>query len=129
MLVNSENNHKLLIVDDEPDIVKVMQLGLQQAGYEVDAFTDPKTALDHYRRDYYARIISDIRMPSMTGFEFARQIWAKDPKAQVCFLSSFEIHEGEARKVFSDLKSYCFVKKPIKPSALAQHVKAHAQIP
>jgi len=116
---------KLMLVDDEADIISVMKAGLEQHGFVVDAFTDPKQAVEHFKPNYYDRIITDIRMPGISGFELARECWAIDSDAQVCFLSSFEINADEARKTMPSLKSDCFVKKPITPSTLAKHLKTH----
>jgi two-component SAPR family response regulator len=91
----------------------------------VDIFNDPGQALSNYKPDYYDLVITDIRMPQMTGFDLARQIWLKDANARICFTSSFEIYEAEARKVFPSLKNFCFIKKPIMPSALAKHIQMH----
>lgn len=112
-------------MDDEPDIISTMKNGLERLGYDVDAFTDPRKALDNFKPNYYRRMLLDIRMPQMNGFELTRQIWAIDSNAQVCFLTAFEIHRDEARKVFSNLKSYCFIKKPLLASAIARHLETH----
>jgi CheY-like chemotaxis protein len=116
---------KLLLVDDEPDVIAVMKIGLERAGYKIDAFTEPKLALEKFKPGYYDGIVVDVRMPSMTGFEFARRIWAADGDVHVCFLSSFEVHEAEARKVLPKLKTSCFIKKPLTPSMLAHHIEVH----
>ena len=123
----SKTSHKILLVDDEPDITGILKLGLEKAGYQVDTYNDPVQASAHFKPDYYNLIILDIRMPVMNGFQLAREIWAKDPNAQVCFLSSFEIYQEEAKKVFANLKSDCFIKKPILPSALAEHIAKHVE--
>jgi DNA-binding response OmpR family regulator len=116
---------RILLVDDEADIVNITKRGLEQSGFAVDAFTNPQTALDSYRADTYDRIVTDIRMAGMTGFQLAREIWAADPNANFCFLSAFEIHYGEAKKVMPSLKSYCFLTKPMLPSVLAKHLEGH----
>ena len=126
MTGDSSHHKKLLLIDDEPDIVSVFKQGLENAGYEVDSFTEPRSALENFKPNYYDRIIIDVRMPGVSGFELARKIWAKDNDAQICFFSSFAVHEREARKVFSNLKSYCFIEKVITPSMLAQHIEGHA---
>jgi len=123
--MSTSDKLKILLVDDELDIVTVMKAGLEQYGFSIDGFTNPQQALDHFKPGYYDRIITDIRMPVMSGFDFARTVIAKDPSAQICFMTSFEIHDDEARKVFSNLPSYCFIKKPITANALAKHIKAH----
>ena len=120
----TKNPIKIFLVDDELEILTVLKAGLERQGFEVDAFTNPITALQHYEPNIYDRIITDIRMPAMSGFEFARQLWAIDTQANVYFTSSFEINES-ARKMFPNLKSYCFIKKPFAATVLAKHVEAH----
>jgi DNA-binding response OmpR family regulator len=94
-------------------------------GFSVDAYDNPQTALKNFEPSAYDQIILDIRMPGMNGFDLARQLWAKDPNAQVCFLSAFEIFADEADKVFKDFNTRCFVKKPITASDLLEHIKIH----
>jgi DNA-binding response OmpR family regulator len=124
-LSSNKSSHKLLLIDDERDTTNVLKRGLEQAGFSVDVYNDSRQALANFKPKYYDRIVTDIRMPAMNGFELARAIWSIDSDADVCFLTAFEINEIEARKVFSNLKSHCFVKKPIAPSALAAHLFNH----
>jgi len=116
---------KVLLVDDEEDITSVLKSGLKQHSIEVDAFNDPAEAFSQYKPSFYDLIILDIRMPNIDGFKLARQIWANDEKARICFFSAFEINESEARKVFTTFNTYCFIKKPLTPSALAAHIQSH----
>ena len=117
----------ILLVDDEQDIIITVKHALKQFGFDVDAFTEPRAALEGYRPGKYDRIIADIRMPGMTGFQFAREIWDSDPDAKFCFLSAFEIHDAEVRKVLPSLKRYCFITKPLLPSELVNHLNGHLQ--
>ena len=112
-------------MDDEPDNTTVLKMGLTANGFDVDAYNLPAEALAEYRPGHYDFHVLDIRMQGMNGFELARAIWQKDPSAQVCFLTAFEIYENEANKVFKDLNTRCFLKKPITPSALADHLRLH----
>jgi len=116
---------KVLVVDDDKDIIYVMKIGLEKQGFEVDTFSDPKKALSHFKPNNYHAIVLDVRMPGMNGFYLAKQIWALDAKANICFLSAFEIYEAEAKLVFTDFKSHCFIKKPIEPRDLATHIRTH----
>lgn len=102
-----------------------MKRGLELGGFAVDAYNEPQRALDNFKSGKYDHIMVDIRMQGMSGFDLARQIWQQEPKARVCFLSSFEIYEDEANKVFKDLNTRCFVKKPISPKTLAKHIQTH----
>jgi DNA-binding response OmpR family regulator len=114
-----------MLVDDEPDILRVFKNGLEIHGYSVDAYDSPKDALENFEQSKYDRIVLDIRMPEMNGFDLARALWQKDSNAQVCFFSAFEILEEEANKVFKDLNTKCFLKKPMTPTGLIEHIENH----
>jgi DNA-binding response OmpR family regulator len=103
----------------------VFKLGLELHGYSVDTFTDPERALSDFKPRYYGISVIDVRMPGMSGFELAREIWLQDAIAKICLMTAFEIYEDEARKVFKDFKMHCYLKKPMTPTALAEHIKKH----
>jgi DNA-binding response OmpR family regulator len=114
-----------LLVDDEADILEIFKRGLQIQGYFVDVFNEPGRAIADYKPDFYDIILLDIRMPSMNGFEVARAIWQKDPRARICFMTAFEIYEEEAKKVFRDFNRHCFLKKPMTTKGLIDHIEKH----
>jgi DNA-binding response OmpR family regulator len=122
-----DGHNKVLLVDDESDMTTVMKRGLEDNGFSVDVYNDPEKAAEEYKPNSFDIHVFDIRMPRMAGFDLAHKIWGKNPNAQVCFLSSFEIHEDEARKVFKDFRTTCFIKKPMTVSALANHLTLHLQ--
>ena len=66
----------ILIVDDELDIVLIFKQALSRQGYTVFGFTDPLLALEHFKAnsDDYGLIITDVRMPRMSGFDLAANI-------------------------------------------------------
>jgi DNA-binding NtrC family response regulator len=107
---------RVLIVDDEQDITTVVSRGLEQRGFSVTSFSSPIEALSNYKGESFDIILLDIRMPEMTGFEHAR----------VCFMTSFEIYEEEAARVFPSLRKPCFLRKPIGLDQLANHI--HSQL-
>ena len=116
---------KLLIVDDEKDISYILKKGLTPFGFDVTTYDDPVEASQHYQPNIYAGIILDIRMPKMSGFELARAIWKLEPEAKICFLSAFDIYEHEARALFPNLKSSCFLTKPVGIECLVTQLKRH----
>ena len=115
---------RILAVDDEPDVLTTLKRGLEMQGYEVDAFGRPGDVMKLGTRKYDMAIL-DIRMPEINGFQLARQLWQQNDKLPICFLTAFEIYESEAKKVMPDLRTYCFIKKPILPSELAKHIETH----
>ena len=87
---DNENNSYLdpsslsiLIVDDNFDIVRLMERGLKEYGFNVSAFTDPVRALEDFKlnRKHCNLILSDIRVPGMNGYEFVKK--AKEIDKQV----------------------------------------------
>jgi DNA-binding response OmpR family regulator len=118
---------RILLVDDEQDITSVLKTGLEKEGFEVTIFNKPEEALSSFEKEYYNDIIIDIKMPDMDGFQLARELWKVDANAKICFLTAFEIYEEEAKKVFPSLNGYCFIKKPIRIEALANHIRSHLQ--
>ena len=66
------NEHRMLLVDDDPDVVEVLRRELKVKGLQVDAYTSPEEALQSFKPGVYDLAILDIRMPAMTGFQLYR---------------------------------------------------------
>jgi two-component system, OmpR family, KDP operon response regulator KdpE len=67
---------RILVVDDEPQIRRVIRLTINLEGFEVDDAKSGDEALDHLRSGIYDLVFLDINMPGMTGFETCRAIRA-----------------------------------------------------
>jgi len=106
---------KLLIVDDDPDIVQVLKLGLLKNRFLVDAFTNPEEALQSFKSnaEAYCLVLSDIRMPTLSGIQLARKVKEASPSVKVILMTSFEIRDNEFSKVFPSTHVDGFVQKPI----------------
>lgn len=122
--MTTDKRYRILLVDDEPDIATVMKLGLEKEGFEVDAFTEPLKALEHFKKGFYDLALIDIRMPQINGFELYRRTLEIDSKMKVCFITAFEIYYDEFRRVFPRLKVDCFVRKPVSMDTLAKIIRA-----
>lgn len=107
--------NKILLVDDEEDIIWVLRRGLELQGFDVDAYTSPKEALTFFKPNTYHLAILDIRMPGMNGFMLYRKLKEQDPSLGACFLSAFEIHQDEFKKVFPSMADSVkkIIKKPV----------------
>ena len=119
-----DNNKRILLVDDEPDLTQVSTLALEYHGFKVDSFTDPQEALSKYKPGSYDLVILDIKMPKMDGFELYYELKKKDNDVKVCFLTASELYYEEFRK-----KEYCaldrnlFIRKPIDNEELVKEIK------
>lgn len=113
----------ILVVDDELDIVVIFRQALARHGYAVFGFTDPALALEHFRlnsRDY-ALVISDVRMPQMSGFELAASVKAIKPDAKIVLMSAFEVTDLEFST--SAVKANDFLRKPVDIKTLVNKVR------
>ena len=106
---------RLLVVDDDPEIVQVLKMGLVKNGFMVAAFTDPQEALQGFKSDAesYCLVLSDIRMPSQSGIQLSRKLKAINPNVKVILMTAFEIRDNEFSKVFPSTRVDGFVQKPI----------------
>jgi DNA-binding NtrC family response regulator len=106
---------KLLIVDDDPDIVQVLKRGLQKNSFLVNAFTSPEEALQSFKSDAesYCLVVSDMRMPALSGIQLARKVKEINPKVKVVLMTAFEIRDSEFSTVFPSTSVDGFVQKPI----------------
>jgi DNA-binding NtrC family response regulator len=106
---------RLLIVDDDPDIVQVLKRGLQKNSFLVNAFTDSEEALQSFKCDAesYCVVVSDMRMPALSGIQLARKVKEINPNVKVVLMTAFEIRDNEFSKVFPSTSVDGFVQKPI----------------
>jgi DNA-binding response OmpR family regulator len=108
------SSRRILLVDNEPDNTSVFSMGLEDAGFKVDAFNDSLLALSSFKARFYDLSILDINMPNMNGFELYKEIRKVDEKVRVCFLTASEIYHESLRvppQTLNDVK--CFIPKPI----------------
>ena len=80
---------KLLIVDDEEEILKMLKRHLDLEGIEVHGFTSAQEALEDHRKHLYPVVLSDIRMPGMTGVELVREVKKIHPTCIVFIMTGY----------------------------------------
>jgi two-component system, cell cycle response regulator CpdR len=103
----------IAIIDDEPDLACLFKEALSQIdGAEVFSFSDPLLALEHFRANHqnYMVIISDYRMPTMTGMELLTKIKNVNSAVTTIMMSAFEIQD----ELFQECKCVDkFLQKPV----------------
>jgi DNA-binding response OmpR family regulator len=117
--------YKILVVDDEEDIILTVKTILNEAGYCVDAFTDPSAAFNMFRPEEYEIIILDIRMPGLNGFELYMKLFEKDSTIKVLFLTAvneFSVYEKYKNNVSPMFGKRYYLQKPIEFTKLLQRV-------
>jgi len=83
---------KIAVVDDESDIAQMFTEALKSNGYRAKAFTDPLVAFDQICSDHssYGLVLSDVRMPTLSGIELATKLREKYKEIKIILMSAYE---------------------------------------
>ena len=102
-------------MDDDPDIVQVLKLGLLKNRFLVNAFTNPEEALQSFKSnaESYCLVLSDVRMPGFSGIQLAKKVKEINPAVKTVLMTAFEVRDSEFSKVFPSTQVDGFVQKPI----------------
>jgi DNA-binding response OmpR family regulator len=123
--VTNTNNNWILVLDDEFDILHLTTELLKRHGFSAYGFTEPLLALEHFKANSkdYSLVISDMRMPVMTGFEFVRKVKALNSGVKVLLMTAFDVADIDLSKVLpSSIKINSFVRKPFRMQELVNQV-------
>lgn len=83
-------SHRILIVDDEPNMRELMTLALTHEGYACDSKENAISALEQFRRKPYDVVISDIRMPGEDGVWLLKQLKRTDSDVSIIMLTAMD---------------------------------------
>jgi two-component system cell cycle sensor histidine kinase/response regulator CckA len=90
-----DNEVSIMVVDDDPGIVRVVRNALQRQGYHVRGFTDVDAALEFFSPNKVSLVISDVVMPGISGADLVRSLREQAPNLPVLFISGFTNDELE----------------------------------
>ena len=114
---------KILIVDDEATILKMMELVLANAGYTITTAESGQEALEVYGNGAnFDLLITDYKMPGMNGIELEGEVLRRDPSAKVLLVSGY----GGIDTALEALNKGAmdFLRKPFTPDALRDSVRS-----
>ncbi len=114
------NSRRVLVIDDEPAVLKVLGLVLQRRGFNVDTMSSAKDALKQIPQQKYHAILSDIIMPEMTGVEFLRELRRHDLDVPVILMTAGPTLDSAIDAVEYGAQQYLL--KPVEPDALVTAV-------
>jgi len=112
---------KILVIEDEANIIQVMRLYLEQAGYTVLSASDGVAGLELHAREHPDLVILDLMLPALDGMEVCRRIraWANTPILMVT------ARQGEEDRVSGlELGADDYLVKPFSPRELVSRVRA-----
>lgn len=115
--------HKILAVDDEKHIVRLVQINLQKEGYEVVTASTGREALEQVERENPDLVIMDVMMPDMGGFEALQIMKSGEKTSQIPVIMLTA--KAQDADVFQGWKSGAdlYLTKPFNPQELLTFVK------
>lgn len=120
----NNSDYKILLVDDEPDILEFLSYNLKKEGYNVSTASNGKEAVVLAKKENPHLIILDVMMPDMDGIETCREIreipGLKD--VMIAFLTARS--EDYSQIAGFDVGADDYINKPIKPRVLISRIKA-----
>ena len=115
---------RVLIVDDEPNVMRVLQLMLERAGFHVRTAPDGVVGLALLRAEAPDVLITDIQMPRMDGRELVRTLHQEMPDRAFDIYVMTSMTEREEREWVSRIPNVHFLEKPVSPRQLVSRLRA-----
>ena len=117
-------NHRILIADDEPDILDLVSMNLKGAGYQVIRSEDGPSAVTSARKEAPALIVLDLMMPGMTGIEVCKTL-KNDSSTSAIPIILLTARSTEVDRILAfELGADDYVTKPFSPRELVLRVQA-----
>lgn len=121
------------IVDDELDITELFHDAVCDSidGVSVVSFNDPVIALEHFtqNKERYALVISDFRMPNLTGLELLKKVKKFRSNVRTILVSAYEVeYNAVFQRYMQESIIDSFIEKPVTINQLCQRVRDEFQV-
>ncbi len=113
---------RILIVDDHPPVVRVLRLGIEEAGYEVDSASNGSECLVKLCQGHPDFLVTDIDMPRMSGKELCLSIEKQFPDRTFPIVVLTSRTEMEHRDWTRAIDNLTFMEKPVSVRRLLSHI-------
>lgn len=113
---------RILIVEDEPNIVESLSFILQRAGFEVETVANGADALDRVRRQPFSALILDIMLPGMNGLDVLKSIRADDALSGLPVIVLTAKGQSNDRKTAEAIGASAFITKPFSNTEVVERV-------
>lgn len=110
-----------MIIDDDADILNLFKDFLSKRGFDVITFLDPLIAVEEIKKNphQYSLIITDIRMPGISGIELIKRVCEINSDIKVMIMSAFDVNGDDLKEIRVEEQ----VQKPIHMTTLAQSIE------
>ena len=100
----------IIIVDDEPNILKTLTIGLQSSGFEVDGYLNPIKALEHIDDKQFDIAFIDLMMQPMDGMTLLKEIRKKSPRTTAVIITAYGTIDNAVEAIKNG--AHDFLQKP-----------------
>ena len=114
-------SERLLVVDDEASMRELLQILLSKEGYEVDLATSGEEAIDLYHKQEPDVVITDVKMPGMSGLDLIREIRALNPLAAIIAITAYASADDAVRAMREG--AYDYISKPFQVEDLRSVIR------
>jgi len=124
----SANKKIVSIVDDDVYVAQLFHEALSENidGISVFSFTDPIMAFEHFteNKENYALVISDLRMPGLSGLELLKKVKTSNPKVRTILMSAYNFEEEELyQQYMREEVINSTIEKPVTMNRLYERVR------
>jgi DNA-binding response OmpR family regulator len=120
---------RVLIVDDEPDLIRILEFGLRAAGYQVEVAADGQEGLKMAREVRPDIILLDLMLPKLDGYKVCRLLKFDDRYRQIpIIILSARTQEGD-QALAIEMGANRFITKPYEFSEILAHIEALLKTP
>jgi CheY-like chemotaxis protein len=109
---------RVLVVDDDPGVRETIGTFLRVEGYAVETAADGAEALEHIGREHPAVVLLDMRMPVMDGWDFVRELRAREIDLPIIVMTAAQ----DARRSAEEIGAPAYVAKPVSYPALIARI-------
>ena len=121
-----KKSFRIMVIDDEPIVVKRLKPALEKSGYEVEVFVNATEALARIDDAEFDIVVTDVRMDEVDGIEILSHVNQKSPRTKVIIITGYATIEV-AREALAK-GAFDFIAKPFKPHELRIVIEKAAEV-
>lgn len=117
---------RILIVEDEPNIVVSLRFILEQAGFSVEIVSNGAVALRRLKHEAFAALVLDVMLPGMNGFDVLREIRRNPAIRDLPVIVLTAKGQASDRRTAEEIGATAFITKPFSNAEVVERVRALA---
>lgn len=116
---------RILVVEDEPNIVESLRFILEQGGFDLDIVSDGREALRRLRAGSFAAMVLDIMLPGLSGFDVLREVRGDAGLAGLPVIVLTAKGQPNDREMAESIGVSAFITKPFSNAEVVEAVRRH----